>query len=325
MKKALIYAAALCGISWIAALVFHLTTGFTGSEGGLDAIGQYRKFAMFYMFLPAIVALIFRALEGKGTVSRPHALRVKLSFGNDPMLKFRPRWSWLVGILIVPAWVALSIAISSLFAEVVGMKEGTLALAAASGAANLTEEAMAGYNMLTDGMMLAITLISGLFAGLTINALFTFGEEYGWRAYMVDALRGKKFLPSALLIGLVWGLWHFPLILMGHNNYPNRPVGVAVMVLFCVLAGIVELYFVCKSGTMWPAVFIHGVINAIAGIGVIMIPAGNTLLTGMTGLAGAGATLVVIALLWLYDRHISRDNIFGSTLGHSLNRANPEE
>lgn len=325
MKKALIFSAAVCGISWIAALVFHLTTGFTGLEGGLEAAAKYRTFAMFYMFLPAIVALLLRALEGRASVRRPHALRVKVGFGNDPMLKFRPRWSWLAAIALVPVVVALSIAISSLFAEVVGMKEGMLAMMAANGADNLPAESMAEFDKLTNGILLTTTLISALFAGVTINALFAFGEEYGWRAYMVDALRGRRFVPSALLIGVVWGLWHFPLILMGHNGYPNRPLGVAMMVLFCVLAGVVELYFVLKAGTVWPAVFIHGVINAIAGIGVIMIPTGNALLTGMTGLAGAVAMAVIIALLWLYDRYVSRDNIFGSTLGCSLDRATPEQ
>lgn len=325
MKKALIYSAAVCGISWIAALVFHLTTGFTGSEGGLEAVARYRTFAMFYMFLPAIVALLLRAVEGRASVRRPHALRVKVGFGDDPMLKFRPRWSWLVAILSVPVMVALSIAISSLFTEVVGMKEGLLAMMTASGMANIPEGAMAELDKLTDGLMLAITLLSGLGAGVTINALFAFGEEYGWRAYMVDALRGRRFIPSALVIGVVWGLWHFPLILMGHNGYPNRPLGVAVMVLFCLLAGVVELYFVCKSGTVWPAVFIHGVVNAIAGVSVIMMPTGNALLTGMTGLAGAAAMVVIIALLWLYDRFVSHDNIFGSTLGHSLDRVTPEQ
>lgn len=325
MKKALIFSAAVCGISWIAALVFHLTTGFTGLEGGLEAVAKYRTFAMFYMFLPAIVALLLRALEGRASVRRPHALRVKVGFGDDPMLKFRLRWSWLVAILLVPVMVALSIAISSLFAEVVGMKEGMLAMMAANGADNLPAESMAEFDKLTNGILLTTTLISGLFAGVTINALFAFGEEYGWRAYMVDALRGRKFVPSALLIGVVWGLWHFPLILMGHNSYSNRPLGVAMMVLFCVLAGVVELYFVCKSGTVWPAVFIHGVINAIAGVSVIMIPSGDTLLTGMTGLAGAASMVVIIALLWLYDRFVSHDNIFGSTLGRSLDRATPEQ
>ena len=135
---------------------------------------------------------------------------------------------------------------------------------------------------------------------------------------MVGALKGTKFLPASALIGLVWGIWHFPLILMGHNGYPDRTLGILMMVIFCILGGIVELYFVCKSGTVWPAVFIHGTINALAGLGVLMIPGGTAFLTGMTGVAGFLAFAVAIVAIYLYDsRH---ERIFRTTLGASLNR-----
>ena len=66
-------------------------------------------------------------------------------------------------------------------------------------------------------MMIVMVLFSGLIAGVTINAVAAFGEEYGWRNYLVGALRDVKFPKAALFIGVVWGIWHFPLILMGHN------------------------------------------------------------------------------------------------------------
>lgn len=324
MKKALLYAAAVCGISWLAALIFHLITGYSGTDAGIEATLAFQEFGMVYMFLPALVALILQIIDGKAKVVRPHSLRMKLTIDNSPLQKFRPRWSWLVAILLVPAVVALSILISGLFAEVVPMTEGAIALMTSQFGGELPAEAMEELNKIPAEAMLPVTLLSGLLAGVTINAFFAFGEEYGWRLYMVDALRGKRFLPAALFIGAVWGIWHAPLILMGHNGYPNRPIGVLMMVLFCLLAGVIELYFVCKSGTVWPAVFFHGTINALAGLGVLMIPSGNALLTGMTGLAGALALVVVIALLYLYDSYVSREEIFSSTLGHSLSRHQQE-
>lgn len=324
MKKALLYAAAVCGISWLAALIFHLATGYSGSSVDMEATLAFQEFGMVYMFLPALVALILQIIDGKAKVVRPHSMRMRITIDNGPLQKFRPRWSWLVAILIVPAIVALSILISGLFAEVVPMSEGAIALMTAQFGGELPAEAMDELNKIPAEAMLPVTLLSGLIAGVTINAFFAFGEEYGWRLYMVEALKGKRFLPAAALIGAVWGIWHAPLILMGHNGYPNRPVGVLAMVLFCILAGVVELYFVCKSGTLWPAVFFHGTINALAGLGVLMIPSGNALLTGLTGLAGALALVVVIALLFLYDRFVSREEIFSSTLGHSLSRHQQE-
>ncbi len=325
MKKALIYTAATLGISWVVALAFHLITGYTGPEMGLEAQLGYQKFASVFMFLPTIVALILQAFGGELTLRRPHSTRIKIVPKKNSLLKFRPRWSWLVAIATVPVVVALSIIFSGLFNEVVSMRDGTIALMQAQGVGALPEEVLAELNAVPSWVMLLSTVVSGLLAGVTINALFAFGEEYGWRFYMVDALRGKKFIVAALVIGAVWGIWHVPLILMGHNYPDARVAGVFMMVAFCILGGIVELYFVLKSGTFWPAIFFHGTINALAGLGVIMIPGGSRLLTGMTGLAGFMAIAVVIALIYLYDRHISRENILGSTLGASLARHEQEQ
>lgn len=320
MKKALIYTATTLGISWVVALVYHLTSGFTGPEMGLEALAGYQKFGMLYMFLPAIVALILQAFEGNIGFERPHSMRLKLVVKGNPLTKFRPRWSWLVAVAIVPAIVALSILISGLFADVMPMKEGIMAQYANMGIdlGSLPEEDLAMLNKLPSWVMLLATVLSGILAGVTINTLFAFGEEYGWRGYMVNALKGTKFLPAALLIGFVWGIWHAPMILMGHNYPDARIAGIGMMVVFCILAGIVELYFVLKSGSMWVAAFIHGTINALAGLGVLMIPNGNALLTGMTGVAGAMALVVAIAALYAYDsRH---ERIFHSTLGSSLSK-----
>lgn len=312
MKKAITYSAVLCAVSWIVALIFHLTTGYTGPESGIEAQAKYQTFATIYMWFPAIVALIMQAIGGQLAITRPHATRIKIVPKNNSLTKFRPRWSWLVAILLVPAMVGLTIAISSLFAEVTTMSEGTIALMKANGMEEVPAEVTAQLNAVPEWIMLLSTMLSALIAGVTINALFAFGEEYGWRCYMVKALGGRKFLSSALLIGFVWGIWHAPMILMGHNYPDARVAGVAMMVLFCILGGIIELYFVLKSGSMWAAVFIHGTINALAGMSVLMYPGSSALLTGMTGVAGMMAMVVVIALLYLYDR--SHDRIFHSTL-----------
>ena len=84
-----------------------------------------------------------------------------------------------------------------------------------------------------------------------------------------------------------------------------------MMILFCILAGVVELYLTHKSGTLWAATIFHGTINALAGLGVLMIPSGDPLITGATGVAGLTALVVVIDALYIYDRYISRDKIFG--------------
>lgn len=307
MKRALIFSAAVCGVSFLSALIFHLATGYTGIDPTIEQASAFRTFASLYMFLPLLTAIVLQAIEGNINVER-RGLRIRIKAANMPTGKFRPHWSWLAGSLLAPVVVALSILFSAPFAEIMGPKEGMIAM---MGSTPVPAEAMAELDKLTDLSYIAITLISGLLAGATINALFAYGEEYGWRGYMAEALKNTNFWKAALVIGLVWGIWHLPMILMGHNGYSNRAMGVVMMTLFCILAGVVELYLTRKSGTLWAATIFHGTINALAGLGVLMIPSGDPLITGATGVAGLAALLVVIAALYIYDRYISRDKIFG--------------
>ena len=74
-----------------------------------------------------------------------------------------------------------------------------------------------------------LILVQALIAGTTVNAILAFGEELGWRGFLLKELSAMGFWKSSALIGLIWGLWHTPLILMGHN-YPQHPqIGVAMM------------------------------------------------------------------------------------------------
>jgi membrane protease YdiL (CAAX protease family) len=59
-----------------------------------------------------------------------------------------------------------------------------------------------------------ITLLQGLFAGITINAIAGFGEELGWRGFLLRQLNQQSFIKASLLIGIIWGIWHSPIILM---------------------------------------------------------------------------------------------------------------
>lgn len=307
MKRALIFSAAVCGVSYLAVLIFHLATGFTGIAPTTEQASAFRTFCSLYMFLPLLTAIVLQAIGGNIKVERK-ALRIRIKPAHMPTAKFRPHWSWLAGSLLAPVVVALSILFSAPFAEIMGPKDGMLMMMSS---ASVPAEAMAEMDKLTNLTLLLTTLISGLLAGATINALFAYGEEYGWRGYMAEALQNTKFWKAALVIGLVWGIWHAPLILMGHNGYSNRAVGVVMMTLFCILAGVVELYLTRKSGTLWAATIFHGTINALAGLGVLMMPDSDPLLTGATGIAGLAALLVVILGIYIYDRHISRDRILG--------------
>lgn len=157
--------------------------------------------------------------------------------------------------------------------------------------------------------LIGITLLSGLFAGLTINAVFALGEEVAWRGFLMREFKGKSFWSSAIWIGVIWGLWHAPLILNGHN-YPQHPVaGVFMMVAFCILLSVMLMYFREKSGSVIVAAIMHGTINAVAGVTMLVVTPANDLLYGATGLAGMIVLLIVDAGLYLYDKSVSKKQL----------------
>ncbi len=64
--------------------------------------------------------------------------------------------------------------------------------------------------------------INSLVAGATINAIAAFEEESGWRGFLLNKLKHQSFIKTSFTIGLIWGVWHAPIILAGHN-YPDHP------------------------------------------------------------------------------------------------------
>ena len=295
MKKALTFAIAVCLFSWTMFGIAYLIAGDAITSNKLLLTG----IESLYMFFPLIVAGALQLIR-------------KEPFGSTGLLKFNIGWTWLAALLLPVIAVGVCTLVSALMPGVklhfgvgqVASEFGLDETAAAALEAQLTS--------LPPVIFIGSQVLSGLIAGCTINALFAFGEEYGWRNYMVSALEGTGFWKKALLIGFVWGIWHFPLILLGHN-YPQHPaIGIGMMCIFCVLMGTVELYLVLKSGSVFPAAIFHGTSNAIAGVVLMLVEGGNDLTVGMTGFAGFITLLLIIIGLKIYDKHISRDNIMAA-------------
>lgn len=146
-------------------------------------------------------------------------------------------------------------------------------------------------------------IFSAILASLSINALAAFGEEIGWRGYLFNELsKNFNFWEVSIITGVVWGIWHAPLILQGHN-YPTYPkLGVLWMIIFCVLYSPIFNLIRIKSGSVIATSILHGAINATYGFSVIFLKGGNELIVGMLGLAGFIVLLIVDIIIWLYVR-----------------------
>ena len=299
MKKAIKYSVILCLVSWVYAAI--MIFGF-GVKTITDNPMKYTVLASLYMLLPLMTAVVLQKVD-------------KEKLTSTGLLRFKISWSWLVAWVLPVIMVLLTIFVNTLLP---GCEYNT-DMSSMIPLDSATEEQREMLSMfMNPTVMIVVTIVSGLFAGVTINALFAFGEEYGWRNYLVSALKEKKFICASVFIGIVWGLWHFPLILLGHNYPQHSVVGVFMMVVFCVLASFVETYFVLKTKSVFPAAIFHGTINAVAGLNVILVKGGNDLLNGMTGLSGFFVMAVVVIMIYLFDRYVSKDNIFSKTIGEAL-------
>lgn len=163
-----------------------------------------------------------------------------------------------------------------------------------------------------------LALLQGLIAGATINAIVGFGEELGWRGFLLKSFKEMNFLKASITIGMIWGIWHAPLILMGHN-YPQHPeIGVLMMTIWCILLTPLFLYFTIKAKSVIAAAIMHGTLNATAGIAIMVIDGGNDLTVGMTGLAGFISLIVVLFVLFIYDNKLSKEKIMTNKISNYL-------
>ncbi|MBD8526838.1 CPBP family intramembrane glutamic endopeptidase [Pseudomarimonas arenosa] len=239
---------------------------------------------MVYMWGPGLGAIAARCLVEK-----------------QPLRSLGPLWRWSPWLLV--AWLApLPFALAhvllsvlapgvSLSVDIVAVREVILLAVAPEqqAAARSQLEALGEWLVLA---MIAQIVIGGLLAGATINALGALGEELGWRGYLQQHWARLGFWRCHALIGVVWGVWHWPAILRGHN-YPDHPYwGLAMMVLFCVSAAPLFGYLRDRAGSLLAPVLAHGVLNATGGV-VLFVVGASDLWRGPAGLAG----VLVLALI----------------------------
>lgn len=147
---------------------------------------------------------------------------------------------------------------------------------------------------------MALTRIAQVFVVGWLNVIPAFGEEWGWRGYLTRALLPLGQPGAFLVTGVLWGLWHAPLLVLGYN-YPNLPVVVAfiMMICFCTLVGVLLGWLRLASRSVWPAAIAHGFLNAAAGLPVVFSAAGHPVDNASVGVLGWSGWLVLAVLILL--------------------------
>lgn len=248
------------------------------------------------MFMPTMGVIFTRLITKEGFKGRELMLRINLK-GNKRFYFL----AWFGFVLLILAGTVLYFLI---FRKQFDPELGYLRAMyeAQAQAAGTTAEVSVTELQQT----MALQVLMGIFLSPILNVMNCFGEEWGWRGYLLPKMLKKfKIIPTLLITGVIWGLWHMPLTIMGHNyglGYPGYPfLGIFSMCIFCIVIGIILSYLTIRTKSCIPAILAHGMMNGFGTIGVYFTSVENPynvfLGPAPVGLIGGLGFIILAAVL----------------------------
>ncbi len=104
-----------------------------------------------------------------------------------------------------------------------------------------------------------INIFGIVILGTIWNIAYAAGEEIGWRGFFVPELyKIAGFTKTALIVGVIWSLWHFPLIISG-VYLSVMPLGPQLLLLIVTVTAMTFplAWLRLRSGSVWPAILLH--------------------------------------------------------------------
>lgn len=289
LKRVIVYIVITFALTWLYAifLIYPIANG--ESLNGIPAMATQLVVAAA-MFCPAIGVLLTRLVTREGFKNawlKPH---IKGNIKTYLLAWFGPAILTFAGMavyfLIFPNNLDLSFSYFTATLEATGAPLEELPIPI--------------------GLLMAVQCIQALFLAPVLNFFTCFGEEWGWRGYLLPKMKNLlPTVPMLLVTGIIWGLWHAPLTIIGHNyglGYWGFPfTGIAMMCVFCITLGIFLSFVTLKTCSCIPAILAHGAINGIAAIGMYFTyDGGNPFIgpvpTGMIGMIPFIAVAVFMVL-----------------------------
>ncbi len=231
------------------------------------------------MFAPGIAAIITTRLIARE------------SLGTLRLGRLGPKRYYLWALLVPPA---LSI-VALLFTVLLGTGEFDPTLSV------VRQSLPEGFEQgpLPLGLIVAAQALAAILLGSLINTIPAMGEELGWRGFLLPRLMYLGKWRAIVLSNVIWGLWHAPAILQGHN-YPETPVlGVFLMVGFCLLIGIFLSWVYLATRSPWAPALGHGALNASAALPLLFLRPGVNITFGGTLASLSGWVGLILFVLWL--------------------------
>ena len=241
---------------------------------------------MFTPFLGVIIALL---------VSRSPLLEGLRDYGVKIGRRF---FLWLLVAISIPPLITV---FGVLYALLLGFP--------VESPTNLLQKLTGSVAPIDPVMLLALIVFSSMLSGATLNAIFAFGEEIGWRGLMLDELLHKvNWVVAGILIGLVWSFWHAPLIFLLGYNYPtDREIGFVIFTVLCILWSHILIILKMRSGSIIHPSVMHGTLNAFPGIMFASVPVSRILgiPVGLLSIAASATVLIFLLGMILIGERVS--------------------
>jgi uncharacterized protein len=187
----------------------------------LDTVG------MAWTWAPAIAALLAAALTGG---------RAAVSELGSRLVRWRVGWQWYLVVILGPAVFSLAVA-------------GVYVLLGGSWADAAPPALLEGPLVLLPLFLVILTLTDGL------------GEELAWRGFALPRLLTRhNALVASLILGLIWALWHLPLVWTEGNAMYHQPVWL-LLVDIPAKSVLFTWVFLHTRGSVLLAMLFHGATN----------------------------------------------------------------
>lgn len=124
----------------------------------------------------------------------------------------------------------------------------------------ITEAALSlGWSKLPPGIFIVVFFIVTGVIGIFGSMSTALGEEIGWRGFLVPQLsKVTSYTYTSLISGMIWALWHYPLLIWGDYNNGTPPwYGLICFTVMVVSMSFVFTWFRLKSNSLWTGVMLH--------------------------------------------------------------------
>ncbi len=251
---------------------------------------QFNLFSLLAAFAPAIAALIVRAFTPGGFKD------AKLG------LPIFSKWPYFLFELLLPLAVVTAMAFGArAVGGLAGGFELTKALAGVVPATSTQGQTATAAQLANFGPL----LIPALLGTAILATPFLWGEEFGWRGYLQPRLFPGKPVLAAIVTGVIWAAWHFPIILRGYDYGRDEAVlGCGALTVSAILLSFIFAWLVERTGSIWASSLAHAATNAIGGSLTLLwfASAHNLALTSYAGALAWPALLAVCLAIFIFDR-----------------------